>query len=129
MTQVQHLVHSRHMYTYAKSMLSLSDMNFFLFISPEEPNQYQIPIPRWGIKINILAKLWTNPIPNSNSRVRGTLSEFLWNRQKRWMNKHSIQHPWTYILSELGPNPIPNSNSEVGYQDQHTGQAMGQSNT
>ena len=41
----------------------------FLVISQEEPNQYQIPIRRWGIKINILAKLWANPIPNSNSRV------------------------------------------------------------
>ena len=33
-----------------------------------DPIQYPIPIPRWGIKIDILARLRANPIPNPNSR-------------------------------------------------------------
>ena len=32
-----------------------------------DPIQYPIPIPMWGIKVNIPAKLWAYPIPNPNS--------------------------------------------------------------
>ena len=78
------------------------------------PIQYPIPIPRWGIKIDILAKLWANPILNPSSRDPHIRKLFCW---------------WTYMLDEHGPNPIPNSNSEVGHQNPHTGQPMGQSNT
>ena len=70
------------------------------------PIQYIIPIPRWGIKNNILTQLWANPIPNSNSRVLKSDEGFL----------------KTYMLNEQWPNLIHNSNSEVGYQREHTDQ-------
>ena len=50
------------------------------------------------IQINILAKLWTNPRPNSNVRV--TISVIC----------------LTSMLGELGLNPILNFNSEVADQ-------------
>ena len=56
--------------------------------------QYQIPIPRWGIKINILAKLWANPIPNSNSIVHMSKEKNNnFDRGMRWMNLDQIQYP------------------------------------
>ena len=40
-----------------------------------------------------------------------------------------INFDWHMYWIKLGSNPIPNSNSEVRHINQHTRQAMGQSNT
>ena len=68
-----------------------------------DPIQYPIPIPGWGIEINLLGELWPNPIPNSNTRVP---------------IPNNIFDCHMYMLDELRPNPIANSNSRVGYWNQ-----------
>ena len=56
-------------YLYNYNVVNILNEYNFLNISQDEQNQYPIPTMRWGIKINILDKLWANPIPNSNSSV------------------------------------------------------------